>query len=582
MRVSRLGMYRLLSRGCGQTSTARLRIGTRLAARPLSTRGGESPGQGEGYRGSSFNTASVALAGVIGGLAAGYYFASAPAGDASAQVFPLSSTTPLSSVAPPQYCTEDELATAIAAIREVLSADGVSDRDVDIEFHRQNGFSTHPPKPDERPRYVIYPRSTAQTAQVMRILHRYRVPVVPFSGGTSLEGHFYATRPQSVVVDTLRMDKVLAVHTADLDAVVEAGVNWQHLNEQLDPFGLVMGCDCGPQARLSGMVATNALGVNATRYGAMIHNVVLLTVVLADGTVIKTKQRPRKTLAGYNLNHLFIGLEGTLGIVTECTVKLHVKPRSETVVVAQFASILDLTNAVTQLFHNGVQPHAIELLDRHLMHCINYSGYTLQPWLEVPTIFFKIGGINDVVVAEQVKAVREVAMAHNCQGFEFARDRQEQEELFLARKNIFYLILEYGRNEIDEHVGLWVTDIAVPLLRLLPVLNKVEGLIKRLGLEYIIVGHVGDGNFHADIFYKPDEKAKCEQVVNEMMAVGLANEGTASGEHGIGNGKRHFLEMEVGTGLVDLMRKIKMAMDPQRLLNPDKVFKVDPNDDSEY
>lgn len=496
-------------------------------------------------------------------------------------LFPLSSTTKLAEISPPQYCTDAELAQAIKEIKEIIGDEKVTNTAVEIDSHTENMFTPHPAKPHQKPKWVVYGTSTQEVSEIMKIIFKYNVPVVPFSGGTSLEGHFYSTRP-GIVLDTSRMNKVLQVNHDDLDVVVEAGVNWVALNEQLQGEQLMFGCDCGPNGLIGGMVSTNASGINASRYGSMLQNVISLTVVLADGTIIKTRQRPRKTSAGYNLTGLFIGSEGTLGIVTEATVKLHVKPIYETVVVGQFPTILDTTNTVAELFRLGIKPEAIELLDKDMMHCINYSEYWTKQWLEVPTLFFKIGGLNKTTVNEVLKTVKAVSLKHNCADFIIAKDKEEEEELFSARRNAFYAILNYGHNEIDKGVRLWVTDIAVPLSKLSSVLEQIRVLIAKSGLQSVILGHVGDGNFHADIFYTKEQKSKCEQLVDQMTRIGLANEGTSTGEHGIGNGKRKFLELELGPDTVDTMRKVKMALDPKRLLNPDKVFKIDPNDDGEY
>lgn len=496
-------------------------------------------------------------------------------------LFPLSSTTKLSQIESPTYCTDAELAQAIAEIKNAVGEQNVTNSAVELDGHADNGLTPHSPRPHERPKWVVYAHSTQEVSEIMKIIFKYSVPVVPYAGGSSLEGHFFSTQP-GIVLDTSRMNKVLQINHDDLDVVVEAGVNWVALNEQLESLKLMFGCDCGPNGLIGGMVSTNASGINASRYGAMVQNVVSLTVVLADGTIIKTRQRPRKTSAGYNLTGLFVGSEGTLGIVTEATVKLHVKPIYETVVVGQFPTILDTTNTVAELFRLGIKPEAIELLDKDMMHCINYSGYFTKNWLEVPTIFFKVGGLNKTTVNEVLKTVKAVAMKHNCADFITAKDKEEEAELFSARKNAFYAILNYGRNEIHEDVRLWVTDIAVPLSKLSSVLEQVRVLIEKSGLQSVILGHVGDGNFHADVFYTEDQKEKCEALVTEMTKIGLANEGTSTGEHGIGNGKRKFLELELGPDAVDTMRKVKMAMDPKRLLNPDKVFKIDPNDDGEY
>lgn len=487
------------------------------------------------------------------------------------------STLPLEECKTPVYCTSGELQTAIRKIEEVVGTQYVKNTTVELESHAKNEFTPHLPRPDERPRYVIYPADTQQVSQCMRILNEYSVPVVPFAGGTSLEGHIFLTR-QGVVLDISRMNAILSVHHDDLDVIVQPGVNWQQLNEHLAPSGLMIGADCGPDGRIGGMIATNASGVNALHYGAMAANVVAVTVVLADGTIIKTRQRPRKTSAGYNLTSLFVGSEGTIGIVTEATVKLHVKPKHETVVVAQFPLIEDTTTTVAALFRAGVKPTAIELLDEDMMHCINYSGYFSRLWNEEPTLFFKLGGLSPRHVEEQVQIIQDIASQNNCHSFVFAADKEEQEELFAARKNAFYAILNYGRNEIHEDVRLWVTDIAVPLSRLLLVLQQAHALIRQLGLESVILGHVGDGNFHADVFYKPDELEKCEQLIDAMMQIGLENEGTSSGEHGIGNGKREYLLQELGVGAIDTMRQLKLAVDPKCILNPDKVFRIDPHE----
>lgn len=524
--------------------------------------------------------ASVLLSSAVG--VASYFYGKKQVTDNPPEdLFPLTSTTKLSGISSPIYCTDAELQNAIDEIKQIIGTSNVTNSTVEIESHTENGFTPHSPKAHEKPKWVVYGSSTEEVSQIMRIVHKYNVPVVPFSGGTSLEGHFFSTRP-GIVLDTSRMNKILRINHDDLDVVLEAGVNWVKLNEELQGDRLLFGCDCGPNGLIGGMVNTNASGVNASRYGAMVQNVISLTVVLADGTVVKTRQRPRKTSAGYNLTGLFIGSEGTLGIVTEATVRLHVKPLYETVVVGQFPTILDTTNTVAELFRLGIKPDAIELLDKDMMHCINYSGYWTKPWLEVPTIFFKLGGLNKTVVNETLKTVKQVSMKHNCEDFIIAKDKEEEEELFSARKNAFYAILNYGKNEIHEDVRLWVTDIAVPLSKLSQVLEEVRVLIEKSGFQSVILGHVGDGNFHADVFYTEDEKDRCEALINEMTLIGLKNEGTSSGEHGIGNGKRKFLELELGPDAVDMMRKVKMAVDPKRLLNPDKVFKIDPHDEGEY
>lgn len=523
--------------------------------------------------------------GVVGTVVAGYggykYGQYQTTLKPPSDLFPLESTTKLKDISSPKYATNEQLEVAVQKIIDIIGKDNVKNSILEIEHHTKNEFSPHEPKVDEKPKYIIYPNSTLQVSQVMKILNEYRVPVVPFSGGTALEGHFFSTR-LGVVLNTSKMDQIIKINHDDLDAQVQAGVNWQKLNEVLDKDGLMFGNDCGPNGLISGMINTNASGINASRYGAMIHNVISITVVLADGTIIKTKQRPRKLSAGYNLTGLFIGSEGTLGIVTEAVVKLYVKPKYETVVVGQFPTILDSTNMVGDIFKSGIQPNALELLDKDMMHCINYAGYTTREWEECPSLFMKIGGMNEVIVNEYIKKLKSIANDNNCVKFVFAESQEEGDELFSARKNAFYAMLQYARNEIHPDIKTWVTDIAVPISRLSPVLNEVYELIKSSGFESIVLAHAGDGNFHADLFYELKDEEKCKRIVDKMIKIGLDNEGTCTGEHGIGNAKRNFLQLELGDDAIDLMRRLKFSLDPHRILNPDKIFKIDPLDKGEY
>lgn len=494
-------------------------------------------------------------------------------------LFPITSTTKLNSLKSPVYCPEDEIPLVMSKISNLGIK--ILNSKVEIDHHTGNQFTTHKPLPHEIPQFIIYPKSTEEVSQTLKILNEYKVPVVPFSGGTSLEGHFHSTR-RGVVIDTSKMNKILQINDNDLDVIVQAGVNWQELNRTLEPYGLMFGTDCAPNGLISGMIGTNASGINASRYGAMSANVISITAVLPDGTIIKTKKRPRKSSAGYNLTNLFIGSEGTLGIVTEATCKVYPIPKANTVVVVQFPLILDSANSVSQVFRSGLQPTAIEFLDSDMMHCLNYSGYTEKEWKECPTIFFKLGGINDVVVQENVKILKDIVNNNNASSIVFAKNKDEAEELFSARKNAFYAMINWGTVEIDPDVHIWVTDIAVPLSKLPIVLNETNKLIKNSPFSSIILAHAGDGNFHADIFFKKEQIQQVKQLVDKMIELGLNYEGSCTGEHGIGNAKRKFLIKELGEDTIDLMRKIKLAIDPNRILNPDKIFRIDPCDSDEY
>lgn len=527
----------------------------------------------------SYGFVGTLLFGIGSGLVASDYVL----GDSRKQIFPLKSTTPLQSLEPPKYGSEEDLQHCIREITAVIGNDNVKNSDVEIKHHTDNGFNPTKPLPHQKPKWVVYASSTEEVSAIIKIVNKYNIPVVPFSGGTSLEGHTYSTRP-GIILNTSKMNKILTVHDKDLDAVLQGGVGWQQLNEYLSSVpeykNLMLGCDCGPAAHVCGMVNTNASGIGATRYGSMGSNIISITVVLADGTVIKTKKRPRKSSAGYNLTGLFVGSEGTLGIVTEVTVKLQIKPPYETVAVVQFPTLKDSTNTVAALFQKGIQLNAVELLDSSMMKCINYSNLVRKKYDNVPTLFFKIAGLNKTVVNEYVKEVKKVSYDNHCTKFEFAKDEKEAEDLFSTRKNALYLMLDYAYNEIHEDAKMWITDCAVPLSNLAATLEELDAITATYPLSHMTLGHVGDGNIHYDIFYKPDQYEICKQLVSKINEVTLKYEGTCSGEHGIGSGKRAFLQQELGVDAIDLMRKLKLALDPKRLLNPDKVFKIDPLDPS--
>ncbi|CAR24797.1 FAD-binding oxidoreductase [Lachancea thermotolerans CBS 6340] len=505
-----------------------------------------------------------------------------PKQDAQVQTFPLASTTPLEQLDSPRYGSEEDLEKCVDEIRRVVGDELVKNTPVEIDYHTDNGFNPSKPLPHQKPRYIVYPLSTEDVSKIMKIVNQYNIPVVPYSGGTSLEGHTYSTRP-GIVLNTSKMNKILQVNVDDLDAVLQAGVGWQDLNEYLSKHegmdNLMLGCDCGPGAHVCGMISTNASGIGATRYGSMASNVVSIKAVLADGTVIKTKLRPRKSSAGYNLTGLLVGSEGTLAIVTEVVVKLQVKPGYETVAVVQFPDVNDCTKSMASFFKKGIPLNAVELLDADMMRCVNYSDLVSKKFENLPTLFIKIGGLNKVIVDEYVKEVSAISKSNNCNTFEFARTAEEAEELFFARKNALYIMLDYGFNEISPDAKMWITDCAVPLSRLASTLEQLNDMMKEYPLHHMVLGH-GDANLHYDIFYTPDQLEMCKEAVDRMAKLTIENEGTCSGEHGIGSGKRALLELELGKDTISMMRKLKLALDPKRLLNPDKVFKIDPLDAS--
>ncbi|ODV82314.1 mitochondrial D-lactate ferricytochrome c oxidoreductase [Suhomyces tanzawaensis NRRL Y-17324] len=501
------------------------------------------------------------------------------------------STSPLDTLDTPRYANEDEFNTALDKIKRVVGAQNTSlDADV-ISSHADTFFSTHhPPKPDQKPHTVIYPENTDQVSQVLKIAHEYRVPVVATSGLTSLEGQMMHTRgPYSISLNFGHMDQVLAVHEDDLDAVVQAGVGWQDLDEHLlssdKSKHLMFGPDPGMGATIAGMVATSASGTNAYKYGTMKENVVNLTVVLADGTVLKTKQRPRKSSAGYDLTRLFIGSEGTLGVITEITVKLHVRPVKELVSIASFPTIKDATSAAQEILsRSGLQPNAIEILDSTMMSFVNEAQTDgAKQFLENPTLFFKIGGANQKVIEDQTAVIQKIAEKNNLIKYEQSTDESENAVLWQARRNGLWSTIQFGAKILPDKddVQLWTTDIAVPISKLSQVISETNDDLNNSGYfkKFAVMGHIGDGNCHFLILYNTPDYRKTQEIVDRMVERAIGHGGTCTGEHGVGVGKRKYLVKELGTTSVDLMRHIKLLLDPRRILNPDKIIKIDPNDD---
>ncbi|KAG7117941.1 hypothetical protein HYQ44_006064 [Verticillium longisporum] len=365
------------------------------------------------------------------------------------------------------------------------------------------------------------------------------------------------------------MNKVLALHKDDLDVVVQPAVGWEALNDQLGASGLFFPPDPGPGAMIGGMVGTGCSGTNAYRYGTMREWVLSLTVVLADGTVIKTRQRPRKSSAGYDLTKLFIGSEGTLGLVTEATLKVTVKPASTSVAVATFPSIRHAANCVARVVAAGVPVAAVEILDDLQMRCINESGTTGRAWQEAPTLFFKFAGTARGV-KEQVALVQGFAGQAGGRSFEFARNEEEQHDLWSARKEALWSTMAVKRD--GDHV--WTGDVAVPMSRLPDIIEETKDAMGKSGLFGTIVGHVGDGNFHIILLYNDKERKRAETLVHNMVKRAVEMEGTVTGEHGVGLVKRDYLPHELGETTVDAMRQIKKAFDPLCLLNCDKVVRM--------
>ncbi|KAI0401562.1 putative D-lactate protein [Xylaria palmicola] len=477
----------------------------------------------------------------------------------------------------PQYASVKELELALQEIRQGIKACGenedvISTDSEDLLAHGYSEWSTV--NPDGLPVAVAYPRSTEQVSIIARICHKYRVPIIGYSGGSSLEGHFSAPYG-GISVDFAYMDKIIQLNKGDMDVVVQPSIGWQDLNSQLSQMnsGLFFPIDPGPSAKIGGMVGTNCSGTNAVRYGTMKDWVINLTVVLADGTVIKTRRRPRKSSAGYNLNGIFVGSEGTLGLVTEATLKLAIVPEETSVAVVSFPTMRDAALAAAGVMQAGVPVASMEVMDDVQMRVINLGGATApRVWKEAPTLFFKFAGTK-MSVKDNISRVKSITQDNKGSNFEFARDEREQKLLWSARKEVLWSMLAL-RKEGEE---VWSTDVAVPFSRLAELIEVSKKEMDDMGLFASILGHIGDGNFHESIIYdrrNPEEVAKVERCVKNMVNRALDMEGTCTGEHSVGWGKKASLLREVGPDTLGVMKQIKAALDPLWIMNPGKIFDI--------
>ncbi|OTA68565.1 glycolate oxidase [Hypoxylon sp. EC38] len=479
------------------------------------------------------------------------------------------STLPLALTREPKYKNDRaNLEAAWADFAAIVGRENVSTVEDDLHTHANSDWSSYRNEERQKPFMVVYPGSTEEVSAIMKVCHSRRIPVVGYSGGTSLEGHFTPTRG-GICVDFRRMNKIIAVHKEDLDVVVQPAVGWELLNEVIGKENLFFPPDPGPGAQIGGMIGTGCSGTNAYRYGTMREWVLSLTVVLADGTIIKTRQRPRKSSAGYDLTKLFIGSEGTLGLVTEATLKLTTKPASTSVAVCGFGTIREAADCVAKVVGQGVPVAAVEILDEEQMRCINVAGMTSKHWKEVPTLFFKFSG-TERGVKEQIQIVQEMARQTGSKSFEFARSEEEKAELWSARKEALWSTLAVAKPG-DK---VWTGDVAVPMSRLPLLIEETKEDIKKSGMYGTIVGHVGDGNFHIILLSNDEQRHAAEELVHRMVKRAVELEGTVTGEHGVGLVKRDYLPHELGESTVDTMRKIKQALDPLCLLNADKVIRV--------
>ncbi|PWS35312.1 2-hydroxy-acid oxidase [Falsiroseomonas bella] len=432
------------------------------------------------------------------------------------------------------------------------------------EQHSRGEDSSPPTLPDA----VAFVETTEEVSRLLALCHRHEVPVVPFGAGTSLEGHVNPVR-RGISLDLSRMTRILEVNAEDMDCLIEPGVTRQQLNEHLRDQGMFFPVDPGSHCTLGGMVATRASGTNAVRYGTIRENVLGLEVVLADGRVIETGGRTRKAANGYDLTRLFVGSEGTLGVVTKVRLRLHGIPEAMSSAVVQFETLEGAVRSTIEVMQMGIPVARIELLDDDMMAAaIAYSK--LEGYQPRTTLFLEFHG-SEAGVQEQAKAVEAITSGHGGAGFRWATDAEERNRLWKARHDSYWA----GIAAKPGHKAL-TTDVCVPISRLAEAILGAKSEAKELGHFTCIVGHVGDGNFHQMVLYDPTEPGALERAWDmdkRIVSRGLDLGGTCSGEHGIGLGKREFLEREHGPEALAVMRSLKQALDPKGIMNPGKMFR---------
>lgn len=418
------------------------------------------------------------------------------------------------------------------------------------------------------PAAVVFAESTEDVAEAVRLASAHDTPVIPFGVGSSLEGHLLAVQG-GISIDVARMNKVLSVNAEDLTVTVQPGVTRKQLNDEIRSTGLFFPIDPGADASLGGMAATRASGTNAVRYGTMRENVLSLEVVTASGEVIRTGTRAKKSSAGYDLTRLFVGSEGTLGVITEVTLRLYPIPEAISAAVCSFPSIEAAVRAVIQTIQLGVPIARVELIDHNTVRMVNaHSKLGLR---EEPMLLMEFHG-SPAGVKEQAETVQEIAREFGGNDFEWAATPEERTRLWTARHNAYFAAVQSrpGCRAIS-------TDTCVPISRLADCLLDSVAEADASGLPYFLVGHVGDGNFHFGYLLDPDdprEREVAEDLNHKLVARALRLGGTCTGEHGVGLHKMGFLVDETGAGAVDMMRAIKRALDPKNIMNPGKIFAV--------
>ena len=459
---------------------------------------------------------------------------------------------------------EERLSAVAEALEELRGFLGerVSSAEA-VREHHSHGESTHPPG---MPDLVCFPQTTEEVSRIVQASARYGLAVVPFGAGTSLEGHVHALRG-GISIDMREMNRIVRVSVEDMDATVEAGVTRKQLQKALESTGLTFFIDPGADATLGGMTATRASGTTAVKYGTMRENVLGLTVVLADGRIVRTGTRARKSSAGYDLTRLFVGSEGTLGVITEVTLRLHAQPEAATAAICAFETIEGAVKTVIEVIQLGVSVARIEFMDSGQVDAVNRYSHLELP--VKPTLLFEFHGVSQASVEEAARMAEQLAQEHDGLGFQWQTTLADRERLWKARHDVYYATraLRPGSNVLT-------TDVCVPISRLAECIVATRVDLDRASFPAVMVGHVGDGNFHVQCLLGPDQMDEADAFAERLVERAQGMGGTCSGEHGVGSGKKKYLKAEHGEGL-EVMRTLKRALDPDNRMNPGKVLDLD-------
>lgn len=455
----------------------------------------------------------------------------------------------------------DTVTALVQALRAILG-DRVSTA-ASVKEHHSHGESWHAAA---EPDAVVFPETTDEVSRVVTACAAHGAPVIAFGIGSSLEAHVNAIHG-GVSIDLTRMTKVLRLSADDMDVTVEAGLTHRKLNDHLKNTGLMFMVDPGADATIGGMTATRASGTAAVRYGTMRDTVLGLTVVLADGRVVRTGGRARKSSSGYDLTRLFVGSEGTLGVITEVTLRLYGRPEAITTAVCNFPSMEAAATTVIQTIQLGVPVARIEIIDEAQLRVVNQYSKTSFP--EAPTLFFEFHGPSQAVVEEHARLVKDVTDEHGGSAFRWTSSLEERSKLWEARHNALYAT-------IASRPGCkaWTSDVCVPIAHLAECIAETQADLAASSLVAPLVGHAGDGNFHLIFMLDPndpDERARVAAANHRLVERALKFGGTCSGEHGVGTGKLKYLEQEHGAEALAVMRQVKAALDPKNLMNPGKL-----------